>query len=56
MADNSLAFHCAKQNTQIILPSIQNTGDLYRLVLNTVEQKIVPAEQRPQISLVTDFG
>lgn len=24
---------------QIILPSIQNTGDLYRLILNTVERE-----------------
>lgn len=30
-------FRCTKQNTQIILPPIQNTGNLYRLVLNTVE-------------------
>ena len=37
MADNSLASRCAKQNTQIILPPIQNTGNLYCLASNTVE-------------------
>lgn len=30
-------LRCAKQQPQIVLPSIQNTGNLYRLVLNTVE-------------------
>ena len=49
-------FRCAKQNTQIILPPIQNTGDLCRFSLNAVEQEIAPVEKCPQVSLSTDFG
>ena len=40
-------FRQKKQDPQIILPSVQNTGNLYRLILNAAEQEIVSAEQCP---------
>lgn len=49
-------LRCAKQQPQIILPSIQNTGDLYRFNLNAVKKEIISAEQRPQICLHAGFG
>lgn len=49
-------LRCAKQNTQIILPPIQNTGDLYRFSLNAVKKEIISTEKCPQVGLLAGFG